>query len=124
MTSIEIPADRPGARDAALRWIAVAASAVFVFMSLVVARPGSNYRFSFLFLVPKNGMLKTEGVYEFDTQRDMFDNFMGAIVAVSLYAWSRRARGAAPVNVPPPPAAPVAENSDWRGEAPSLQSGR
>jgi uncharacterized membrane protein YjdF len=51
--------------------------------------------FSTLALGPEKGMLKTTGVYQFDTQRDMFDNLMGAIVAVALYAWSRRARGAA-----------------------------
>src|SRR3954463_1592341 len=217
MTSIESGADRAGARDAALRWIAVAASAVFVVMSLVVARPGSNYRFSFLFLVPivwapyllrrrifllplhyvlfvlapmlhnlgafglyqravmglsfdiyvhfyfgivgglmlhrylehtvvltrwqlrvavvlliigmgaihelvewfstlilgpKNGMLKTEGVYEFDTQRDMFDNLVGAIVAVTLYALlHRRASRAAGKELP------REENGDWRAAA-------
>ena len=48
--------------------------------------------FSTLALGTTHGMLKTEGVYQFDTQRDMFDNLLGAIVAVALYAWSRRAR--------------------------------
>ena len=75
--------------------------------------------FSTLVLGPKNGMLKTEGVYEFDTQRDMFDNLMGAIVAVSLYAWSRRARKVAPA-----PASPASENPEWRATAASLESGR
>jgi uncharacterized membrane protein YjdF len=227
MTIIDHAPARPAGRDSALRWIAVAASAVFVFMSLIVARPGSNYRFSFLFLVPivwapyllrrrifllplhyvmfvlalmlhnlgafglyqravmglsfdiyvhfyfgivgglmlhrylehtvvltrwqlrvavvlliigmgaihelvewfstlilgpKNGMLKTEGVYEFDTQRDMFDNFMGAIVAVSLYAWSRRARKAPAPQTTRPTA--EAQNDEWREAATPLQSGR
>jgi uncharacterized membrane protein YjdF len=50
---------------------------------------------STLALGPEHGMLKTQGVYQFDTQRDMFDNLLGATVAVVLYAWSRRARAVA-----------------------------
>jgi len=76
--------------------------------------------FSTLLLGPKNGMLKTEGVYEFDTQRDMFDNLMGAIVAVTLYAWSRRARR---VRAESEDHAPAAQNADWRAAEPSIQSG-
>jgi uncharacterized membrane protein YjdF len=48
--------------------------------------------FSTLILGTKHGMLKTEGVYQFDTQRDMFDNLLGAIVAVTAYAIARRTR--------------------------------
>src|SRR5688500_16485346 len=36
----------------AMRSIALLFSAVFIFFSLVIAKPGSNYRFSALFLVP------------------------------------------------------------------------
>jgi hypothetical protein len=46
--------------------------------------------FSTPILGPKNGMLETEGVYQFDTQHDMFDNFIGAIVAVTIYALAHR----------------------------------
>ena len=52
--------------------------------------------FSTLLLGSRHGMLKTEGVYAFDTQRDMFDNLLGASLAVALYALSRRVRGEAP----------------------------
>jgi len=134
--------------------VAVVASIAFIAMSVFVAKPGSNYRFSALFLVPivwgpyvlrrrihlrpvhdvlftvalllgpKNGMLKTEGVYEFDTQRDMFDNLMGAIVAVTLYAWSRRARRSGrEADAPGPDRAEAPQNPDWRPAAPSIQSG-
>ena len=50
--------------------------------------------FSTLLLGPERGMLKTpaQGVYIFDTQRDMFNNLIGAIVAVALYAVVRRLR--------------------------------
>jgi uncharacterized membrane protein YjdF len=50
--------------------------------------------FSTLLLGPERGMLKTpaQGVYIFDTQRDMFNNLIGAIVAVTLYAVVRRLR--------------------------------
>jgi uncharacterized membrane protein YjdF len=50
--------------------------------------------FSTLLLGPERGMLKTpaQGVYIFDTQRDMFNNLIGAIVAVTLYVVVRRAR--------------------------------
>jgi len=213
MTLVTSPARAPSAsRDSALRIVAITASAVFIAMSVIVAKPGSNYRFSALFLVPivwapyflrrrlhllplhyvlftlalllhnlgafgfyqrgfldlsfdiyvhfyfgvvgglmlyrylqhtvtlrpwqlrvatvllilgmgavhelvewfstlllgpKNGMLKTEGVYEFDTQRDMFDNLMGAIVAVTCYALvQRRVRRASPSG-----------NGDWRPES-------
>ena len=47
---------------------------------------------STLAMGPKHGMLKTEGVYQFDTQRDMFNNLVGATLAVTLYAWTRRTR--------------------------------
>ena len=50
---------------------------------------------STLALGSKHGMLKTEGVYQFDTQRDMFDNLMGAIVAVTVYVLVRRSRARA-----------------------------
>jgi uncharacterized membrane protein YjdF len=46
--------------------------------------------FSTLVLGSKHGMLKTEGVYAFDTQRDMFDNLLGAALAVACYAVVRR----------------------------------
>ena len=48
--------------------------------------------FSTLVLGPKHGMLKTEGVYAFDTQRDMFDNLLGAALAVTGYVFVRRVR--------------------------------
>jgi uncharacterized membrane protein YjdF len=48
---------------------------------------------STLALGSKHGMLKTEGVYAFDTQRDMFCNLLGAAVAVTCYVVSRLARG-------------------------------
>lgn len=48
--------------------------------------------FSTLALGPKHGMLKTEGVYPFDTQRDMFDNLLGAALAVTIYAVVRGRR--------------------------------
>jgi uncharacterized membrane protein YjdF len=78
--------------------------------------------FSTLILGPKHGMLKTEGVYEFDTQRDMFDNLLGAIVAVALYAVAhRRARRAAAGGVRSgKPEAPG--NGDSRAAAPPLES--
>jgi uncharacterized membrane protein YjdF len=79
--------------------------------------------FSTLILGPKHGMLKTEGVYEFDTQRDMFDNLLGAIVAVALYAVAhRRARRAAADGVRSgKPEAPP-ENGDSRAAAPPLET--
>lgn len=49
---------------------------------------------STLVLGPTHGMLKTQGVYPFDTQRDMFNNLAGAILAVALYALTGRDRGA------------------------------
>ena len=54
--------------------------------------------FSTLLLGPERGMLKTEaqGVYVFDTQRDMFNNLIGAILAVTLYALYQRSRRAKP----------------------------
>lgn len=48
--------------------------------------------FSTLALGSKHGMLKTEGVYAFDTQRDMLDNLLGAALAVACYVLARRAR--------------------------------
>ena len=50
--------------------------------------------FSTLLLGPERGMLKTpaQGIYIFDTQRDMFDNFVGAILAVAIYAAHQRWR--------------------------------
>ena len=48
--------------------------------------------FSTLVLGTRHGMLKTEGVYQFDTQRDMFDNLLGAALAVTLYVITRRVR--------------------------------
>ena len=44
--------------------------------------------FSTLALGDKHGMLKRTGVYEFDTQRDLLDNLLGA----ALYALTRRAK--------------------------------
>ena len=44
---------------------------------------------STLALGSTHGMLKTEGVYAFDTQRDMFSNLCGAAFAVGLYALTR-----------------------------------
>ncbi|HZN69597.1 MAG TPA: DUF2238 domain-containing protein [Tepidisphaeraceae bacterium] len=38
------------------------------------------------------GMLKTKGVYQFDTQRDMFSNLVGATLAEALYAVVGRRR--------------------------------
>jgi uncharacterized membrane protein YjdF len=46
--------------------------------------------FSTLALGSKHGMLKTEGVYAFDTQRDMLDNLLGAALAVACYWLARR----------------------------------
>ena len=50
---------------------------------------------STLALGPERGMLKTpaQGVYLFDTQRDMFNNLAGATLAVVAYALSQRVRG-------------------------------
>jgi hypothetical protein len=69
-------------------------------------------------------MLKTEGVYEFDTQRDMFDNLLGAIVAVTLYVLVRRraGRGAAAESQAANQESPQVENAEWRATAPPLQS--
>ena len=55
--------------------------------------------FSTLLLGPERGMLKTpaQGVYLFDTQRDMFNNLIGAMLAVTLYALHQRFRRARPV---------------------------
>ena len=52
---------------------------------------------STLALGPERGMLKTpeQGVYRFDTQRDMFNNLAGATLAVLAYAASQRLRGPA-----------------------------
>jgi uncharacterized membrane protein YjdF len=50
--------------------------------------------FSTLALGPRNGMLKTEGVYAFDTQRDMLDNLLGAALAVACYWLARRSSAA------------------------------
>jgi uncharacterized membrane protein YjdF len=72
--------------------------------------------FSTLILGPKNGMLKTEGVYQFDTQRDMFDNLVGAIVAVTLYAFVYRRATLAGRK-----ALPKEENGDWRAAAPPAE---
>lgn len=47
---------------------------------------------STLLLGSTHGMLKTEGVYQFDTQRDMFNNLLGAALAVACYQIARRAR--------------------------------
>ena len=69
---------------------------------------------STLVLGPKNGMLKTEGVYQFDTQRDMFDNLLGATVAVILYAWTRKGRRAGRTTVEEKAPAPA----DARAGAP------
>src|SRR3954470_13575136 len=52
MTAPVPPASRPAKHDPALRIVAVVASLAFIAMSVFVARPGSNYRFSALFLVP------------------------------------------------------------------------
>jgi uncharacterized membrane protein YjdF len=77
--------------------------------------------FSTLILGPKNGMLKTEGVYQFDTQRDMFDNLIGAIVAVTIYAFvHRRVRRAADGARSGKPE--VAENGDSRAAGTPLES--
>ena len=71
--------------------------------------------FSTLLLGSTHGMLKTEGVYAFDTQRDMFDNLLGATLAVTLYALSRRLRG----DVPAPTTLDVIEAHDG-AEKPQL----
>jgi uncharacterized membrane protein YjdF len=51
---------------------------------------------STLLLGPEKGMLKLpgqNGVYVFDTQRDMFNNLVGSILAVAIYAaWQRLRR--------------------------------
>ena len=54
--------------------------------------------FSTLLLGPEKGMLKTpaQGVYIFDTQRDMFNNWVGSILAVTIYALVQRRRRAVP----------------------------
>ena len=54
--------------------------------------------FSTLLLGPERGMLKTpaQGVYIFDTQRDMFNNWIGSILAVTIYALCQRSRHSAP----------------------------
>lgn len=54
--------------------------------------------FSTLLLGPEKGMLKTpaQGVYIFDTQRDMFNNLIGAILAVTIYALYLRSGRPAP----------------------------
>ena len=46
--------------------------------------------FSTLVLGDKHGMLKRQGVYEFDTQRDLLDNLLGAALAVACYALAGR----------------------------------
>lgn len=48
--------------------------------------------FSTLLLGPEKGMLKTpaQGVYEFDTQRDIFNNWIGSMLAVTVYALYQR----------------------------------
>ena len=50
--------------------------------------------FSTLLLGPEKGMLKTpaQGVYIFDTQRDMFNDLAGSILAVAIYALYQRGR--------------------------------
>ena len=68
--------------------------------------------FSTLALGPERGMLKTTGVYAFDTHRDMFNNLLGSALAVALYALVGRtgaahrertlAPHAAPDTMPPP----------------------
>lgn len=70
--------------------------------------------FSTLALGSKHGMLKTEGVYQFDTQRDMFDNLLGAMLAVTLYVVVRRRHSVAPTPL---------KFSDSRAGAPPLPSG-
>jgi hypothetical protein len=45
----------PSRHDAALRHLDVVASLAFIAMSVFVAKPGSSYRFSALFLVPIAG---------------------------------------------------------------------
>ena len=63
--------------------------------------------FSTLALGDKHGMLKRTGVYEFDTQRDLLDNLLGAALAVALYALTRRVRSSTTARpgfeVTPPP---------------------
>ena len=63
---------------------------------------------STLALGSKHGMLKTEGVYAFDTQRDMFSNLCGAAFAVACYALRRRPRGRAVAGYGPDGVAPSA----------------
>ena len=67
--------------------------------------------FSTLILGSKNGMLKTEGVYQFDTQRDLLDNLLGALVAVALYYITRRAKAHADARpgFPVEPTAPLVQ---------------
>ena len=54
--------------------------------------------FSTLLLGPEKGMLKTpaQGVYIFDTQRDMFNDLAGSILAVAIYALYQRGRRTRP----------------------------
>jgi putative membrane protein len=54
--------------------------------------------FSTLLLGPERGMLKTpaQGVYIFDTQRDMFNDLTGSMLAVILYVLVQRGRRSAP----------------------------
>ena len=63
---------------------------------------------STLALGSTHGMLKTEGVYAFDTQRDMFSNLCGAAFAVACSALRRRSRGHAPAGPGPDDVAPRA----------------
>jgi uncharacterized membrane protein YjdF len=49
---------------------------------------------STLVLGGERGMLKTHGVYQFDTQRDMFSNLVGAILTEVLYTLVGRRRDA------------------------------
>src|SRR5256885_7736315 len=65
---------------------------------------------STLLLGPEKGMLKMpgeNGVYVFDTQRDMFNNLVGSIVAVVIYVASQRLRRADGIQSTAP--APTAE---------------
>jgi uncharacterized membrane protein YjdF len=58
--------------------------------------------FSTLLLGPEKGMLKTpaQGVYIFDTQRDMFNDLAGSILAVVIYALYQRGRRTRPAEPP------------------------
>jgi len=97
-----------------LRLILWGTSAILVLTSVFLDRPGSTYRYAFLFLVPlalcfggiisardravhelvecgttillgkEKGMLKLDPNDPYDTQKDLLNNLLGALLAVIL----------------------------------------